>query len=357
LIFSPFAIKSLVIKNRIVMPPMCNYIANKAGLTNDWHFVHYVSRAIGGTGLIIVEANGVEDRGRITSSDLGLWQDGQIEGLKRIVDSVHEHGAKIAVQLSHAGRKSEVSYLDPVAPSAVAFDENCRTPKELSVNEIKEIVAMFAAAAKRALTAGFDAIEIHGGHGYLINQFLSPLSNKRTDDYGGQPENRARLLREVVQAVRDVIPSEMPVIVRVSASDYEERGNTPEIMADMLNQVKEAGIDLVNVSSGAVAPAAPRAYPGYQIPFALLIKDKTGLPVIGGGLITEPVQAQQIVKAGVDLVYIGRALQRDPYWPLRAAFVLGQEIDWPEPYKRAKYLGTALSIKNQSEVRPVRTGS
>lgn len=346
MLFSPMDINGLTVKNRIVMAPMCNYNANKDGTSSGWHFVHYVTRAIGGVGLIIMEANGIEDRGRITSNDLGLWQDGQIEGLKKIVDYVHEYGAKIAVQLNHAGRKSEVEYFEPVAPSAIAFNNNYRTPKALSKSEIKEIIALFAAAAKRAIAAGFDAIEIHGAHGYLINQFLSPLSNKRTDEYGGKPENRVRLLGEIVQAIRAIIPPEMPVIVRVSASDYEAEGNTPEVIADMLNQVKEMGIDLVNVSSGAVTPTAPRSYPGYQIPFALLIKSITGLPVIGGGLVTEPIQAQQIVKAGVDLVFIGRALLREPYWALRAAYLLDEEIDWPTPYERARYLGPALSLRN-----------
>lgn len=337
MLFSPFAIKALSLKNRIVMPPMCNYKADWNGQANDWHFVHYVSRAVGGAGLIVVEATGVEDRGRISPHDLGLWQDDQIAGLRRIVDQVHEQGAKIAIQLNHAGRKSKVETLEPVAPSALAYDETCRTPQELTQAEIQEIVTLFAAAANRAVAAGFDAIEIHGAHGYLINQFLSPLSNRRMDDYGGSADNRVRLLGEVMVAVRKVIPPEMPVHVRVSASDYEPAGNTPEIVADMLNRVKGIGIDAIHVSSGAVTPALPPVYPGYQIPFALLIKERTGLPVIGGGLVTEPIQAQQIVKAGVDLVFIGRALLREPYWPLRAAFVLGQETAWPEPYIRAKY--------------------
>lgn len=338
MLFTPIAIKEMTVKNRIVMPPMCNYKAGKDGLANDWHFVHYASRAIGGVGLIIVEATGVEDRGRISARDLGLWQDEQVTGLQKIVNIAHAQGAKIAVQLNHAGRKSEVEYLEPVAPSPLAFDETCRRPRELLAGEIQEIVANFAAAARRAVSAGFDAVEIHGAHGYLINQFLSPLTNKRTDEYGGPPEKRVRLLGEVLEAVRAVIPATMPVIVRVSASDYDAAGNTPQDIACMLNLVKDKGIDLVNVSSGAVTPAAPRAYPGYQIPFALVVKEQTGLPVIAGGLITEPLQAQQVVKSGADMVYLGRALLREPYWPLRAAFVLGQEIAWPEPYLRAKYL-------------------
>jgi NADPH2 dehydrogenase len=338
MLFTEFAIKGLALKNRIVMPPMCMYSAGRDGLATDWHYTHYATRAVGGVGLIIQEATGVEDGGRITARDLGLWADGQAEGLRPITAVVHRYGAKIAVQLNHAGRKSEVEYLDPVAPSPVAFSDKYRTPRELTKTDITAIVARFAAAAGRAAAAGYDAVEIHAAHGYLISQFLSPLSNKRGDEYGGAPANRARLLGEVVEAVRGVLPAALPIIVRVSASDWEEGGNTPETMADMLNHVKSAGIDLVHVSSGAVTPTAPRAFPGYQIPFALAIKEKTGLPVIGGGLVTEPIQAQQIIKAGVDLVFLGRELLREPYWPLRAAYALGRDIAWPEPYLRGKFL-------------------
>lgn len=338
MLFSEFAVKGLTLKNRIVMPPMCMYSAGRDGLANDWHYIHYAARAVGGVGLIIQEATGIEDGGRITARDLGLWDDGQLEGLRRIIAAARGNGAKIAIQLNHAGRKSEVEYLEPVAPSPIAFSDKHRTPRELTKTDIAAIVARFAAAAGRAVAAGYDAVEIHAAHGYLISQFLSPLSNKRGDEYGGRPANRARLLGEVVAAVRRALPAAMPVIVRVSASDWEEGGNTPETMADMLNGVKDAGIDLLHVSSGAVTPTAPRAYPGYQIPLALTLKEKTGLPVIGGGLVTEPIQAQQIIKSGVDLVFLGRELLRSPYWPLEAAFVLGQEIAWPEPYLRGKFL-------------------
>jgi NADPH2 dehydrogenase len=338
MLFDSFSIKKLTLKNRIVLPPMCNYSSDRAGFANDWHFIHYASRAIGGVGLIIQEATGVEDGGRITSQDLGLWQDEQAEALKPIVAIAHRHGAKIGIQLNHAGRKSEVEYLQPVAPSAIAFSEKYRVPHELTKAELGDIVGKFTAAAARAVAAGYDTIEIHGAHGYLISQFLSPLSNRRQDEYGGGPENRVRLLGEVVSAVRKVIPGDMPLIVRISAHDYTPGGNTTEDLATMLNLVKDKGIDVVHVSSGAVTPIAPRFYPGYQIPFALSIKEKTGLPVIGGGLITEPIQAQQVIKAGVDLVFLGRELLRTPYWPLQAAFVLGHETTWPEPYARGKYL-------------------
>ena len=242
----------------------------------------------------------------------------------------------MGVQLNHAGRKSEVEYLDPVAPSAIAFSPQHRVPQELGKAEIAAIVANFATAARRAVEAGYDIIEIHAAHGYLINQFLSPLSNKRSDEYGGGHENRARLLGEVTTAVRKVIPADLPVAVRISAADYEAGGNTPEDLAIMLNHVKSSGIDVVDVSSGAVTPAAPRAYPGYQLAFAHTIQEKTGLPVIGGGLVTDPFQAEQVVKSGCDLVFLGRELLRNPYWPLAAGALLGQEVAWPEPYLRGR---------------------
>lgn len=337
MLFSPLTIKELTLKNRIVMPPMCMYVADHDGRATDWHTIHYATRAVGQTGLIIVEATGVEDRGRITSSDLGIWEEGQVDGLKKIVDAVHHADGKIAIQLGHAGRKSAVEYTTPVAPSAIAFSKEYRTPKALTKTEIKQIIESFAKAAKRAAAAGFDAVEVHAAHGYLINEFLSPLSNKRDDEYGGAPLNRVRILGEVLNAVKSAVPSSMVIIVRVSAHDYEPEGNTPEIVADMLNMVKDKGIDLVNVSSGAVTPLAPRAYPGYQISFAQVIRERTGLPVIGGGLITEPVQAEQVVKSGVELVFVGRELLRNPYWPLKAAYALGSDIHWPEPYTRGKY--------------------
>lgn len=337
MLFDGFAVKNLVLKNRIVMAPMCQYAAGRDGRTADWHFVHYTARAVGQVGLIIVEATGVEDGGRISSQDLGLWEDGQIDGLRRIVDVVHSNNGRIAVQLNHAGRKSTVENIAPVAPSAVSFSGDYRTPEALSASGIRRIVENFAKAAKRAAKAGFDAIEIHAAHGYLLNQFLSPLANKREDEYGGTPENRVRMLGEVLEAVKSVFPADKPIFVRVSAHDYEAGGNTPEAVAGMLNLVKDKGIDVVDVSSGAVTPFAPPAYPGYQIGFALAVKQLAGLPVIGGGLVAEPIQAEQIIKAGTDLVFLGRELLRNPYWPLKAAHELHQEVNWPEPYLRSKY--------------------
>ncbi|MBP1763574.1 MAG: dehydrogenase [Firmicutes bacterium] len=336
MLFSPLLLRGLALKNRIVMPPMCMYSSERDGLANEWHFTHYVSRAVGQVGFIIMEATGIEDGGRITENDLGIWNDAQAEGLKRIIDAVHSKESKIAIQLGHAGRKSEVPYLEPVAPSALPFNAEYRTPQSLTVSDIQRIVDNFRLAAIRAVKAGFDAIELHAAHGYLINQFLSPLTNRREDEYGGTVQNRVRILAEVVEAVRNELPSTMPLVVRVSAYEYEPEGNSPEMVGEMLNMIKGKGIDLVHVSSGGVTPAAPRAYPGYQIGFAAAIKEKTGLPVIGGGLVTEPVQAEQIVKAGIDLVFLGRELLRNPYWPLMAAKTLGEDISWPKPYLRAK---------------------
>ena len=336
MLFTPFSLRDLTLKNRIVMPPMCMYSANGDGKATDWHVLHYTTRAMGQVGLIIVEATGVVPGGRISDRCLGLWDDSHIEGLRAVTDSVHKAGGKIAIQLIHAGRKSEVSNLQPVAPSPLPFSPESSMPRELKQDEIGEVVASFRDAARRAVDAGFDAVEVHGAHGYLINQFLSPLANKRTDEYGGSAANRARLLGEVVDAVRGVLPPGMPLCVRVSAHDYEEGGNTPEAVAQMLNLVKDRGIDIVHVSSGAVTPTPPRVYPGYQIGFASVIKDLTGLPVIGGGLVTHPREARQIIKTGIDLVFLGRELLRNPYWPLQAARELGEPAQWPRQYERAQ---------------------
>lgn len=337
MLFTPYGIANLELKNRIVMPPMCMYKAAADGKVTDWHILHYASRAAGQVGLIIVEATAVEGRGRISAQDLGLWEDGQIEGMKKLVEMVHAQGGKIGVQLAHAGRKSTVPDSVPVAPSTLKFDAECQSPQALMLGEIAGIIDAFGAAARRAIDAGFDLIEVHGAHGYLINEFLSPLTNLRTDAYGGSVLKRTKLLQEVLEEVRRVVPAGYPVTVRVSAEEYHPLGNTSLVVADMLNLVKAAGIDLVNVSSGGVIPVQPRAYASYQIPLALTIKEQTALPILAGGLVTQAVQAQQILKAGADLVYLGRALLRQPYWALQAAHELQQEIEWPEPYVRGKF--------------------
>ncbi len=336
MLFSPYSIGKISLKNRIVMAPMCMYSAGSDGKATDWHVIHYGTRAVGQVGLVIIEATGIEPGGRISNRDLGLWDDEQIAPFSNIVKAVHAAGGKVAVQLNHSGRKSGVPDIVPIAPSAARYSDQFPVPRALTVTEISEVIEWFRSAAVRAVKAGVDAIQIHGAHGYLLNQFLSPLSNLRSDDYGGSLENRARLLGEVVAAVRSITPPDMPVTVRVSAHDYEPGGNTPETVASMINMVKHYGIDAVNVSSGAVTPVVPPSYPGYQIGFASVVKEQTGLPVVGGGLITEARQAQQIIKTGIDLVFLGRELLRTPYWPLQAAGELGREIDWPAPYERGK---------------------
>ncbi|NLY76884.1 MAG: NADPH dehydrogenase NamA [Tissierellia bacterium] len=336
-LFESIKIKDMELKNRIVMPPMCMYSTDDRGYANDWHYVHYATRAVGGTGLIIVEATAVEKRGRITDSDLGIWDDSHIEGLSKIVNLCKKYGAKVAIQLGHAGRKCEVEAENIIAPSPIAYNRNYKVPKEMSYEDINTVIQAFKEGARRAHLAGFDAIEIHAAHGYLINQFLSPLSNKRTDEYGGSVENRARILKEVIREVRKVWSENKPLIVRVSAEDYVEEGNHPEVLAEILNLVKDEGVDIVNVSSGAVAPARIKVYPGYQVKFAEVIKEKTNLTVIAGGLISEPEMAEEILANNrADLVFLGRELLRNPYWPLQAAKKLGYDIDWPVQYERSK---------------------
>ena len=336
-LFKETKIKNMELKNRIVMPPMCMYCAEEDGLVTDWHIMHYASRAVGGTGLIIVEATGICPEGRISSNDLGLWNDQQIPGMKKLTDAVHANGAKIAVQLNHAGRKCTALGMDVEAPSAVPFDEDSVTPREMTVSDIKETILQFRQAAERAEKAGFDMIEVHAAHGYLLSEFLSPLTNRRTDEYGGSLENRVRMLGQVLDAVKEVWPKEKPLCVRVSAEDYQDGGNMAEDLAQMLNMVKDKGIDLVNVSTGGVVPVAPNAVKGYQIPHAETIKKATGLPVIAGGLVTDPQEAEDIIFGEkADFVYIGRELLRNPYWPLQAAGELGVDIAWPKQYERAK---------------------
>ncbi|MBL4935864.1 NADPH dehydrogenase NamA [Clostridium sp. YIM B02515] len=336
-LFSNFKIKDLDIKNRVVMAPMCMYSAEADGKAKEWHYIHYAARAIGGTGLIIQEATAVEKRGRISDRDLGIWEDSQKEGLKKIVDECKKYGAVMGIQLAHAGRKCEVKSEEIIAPSSLAFSEESNTPKEMSIEDIKVAVKAFKDGAIRAKEIGYDIIEIHGAHGYLINQFLSPLTNKRKDEYGGSLENRARFLKEVTAAVREVWPKEKAIILRVSAEDFIEEGNHPEDLAEIINMVKDEGIDIVNVSSGGVALAQISVYPGYQIRYAEIIKEKTGLPVIAGGLITSPLMAEEILQNGrADMVFLARELLRNPNWPLYAAHELKDDIEWPEQYLRGK---------------------
>ena len=336
-LFSRFKIKDIEVKNRIVMSPMCMYSADNDGIAKDWHYIHYTSRAVGGVGLILQEATAVEPRGRISSNDLGLWNDNQIEGLKRIVESVKKNGALMGVQLAHAGRKCETENEQIIAPSPIAFSDEYRLPKEMTKEDITAVIKAFKDAAKRCVEVGYDIIEIHGAHGYLINEFLSPITNKRTDEYGGSVENRARFLKEVLHAVREVWTMEKPLILRVTSEDYVEEGNHPEDLAELINLVKHEGVDIINVSSGGLVSVAPKAFQGYQVKFAEIIKEGTGLPVIAGGLIIDPHMAEEIIQNNrADMIFLGRALLRNPYWPLQADYELKNEISWPKQYERGR---------------------
>lgn len=338
-IFEGYGIKNLHLKNRIVMPPMCMYSADTKGHVNDFHMTHYVSRAIGGVGLIIVEATGVTPNGRISSKDLGIWSDDHIEGLKRLVDGVKKYNTSIGIQLSHAGRKCESDDEYIVAPSAIRYSDKYREPRELSKDDIREVVEDFKQAARRADEAGFDTIEIHGAHGYLISEFLSPLSNKREDEYGGSRENRTRFLKEVLEAVKEVWPEDKAILLRVSAYDYLEGGMDKIEMAQIINLVKDH-IDMVHVSTGGVAklPGKIYTYPGYQISHCEYIKKETGLATIAVGLIDNYELVEEILANDrADLVAIGRGILRDPYYVLSVAYKLGIKDIYPEQYMRGYF--------------------
>lgn len=336
-LFSSFHLKDLVTANRIVMPPMCMYSAGVDGKVNNWHLLHYPTRAVGGVGLIIIEATAVEPRGRISSKDLGVWSDEHISGLKELVNRIHANGSRAVLQLAHAGRKCMIKKERIIAPSAIAFSDEYQVPSAMERVEIAEVVEAFHHAARRALEAGFDGIEIHAAHGYLINQFLSPLTNQRTDSYGGNLKKRAKFLREILIAINEIWDPEKPILLRVSAEEYHEAGNHPPQVAEVINLVKADGVDIIHVSSGGVEPATIPLYPGYQIAFADEIGKKTGLPVIAGGLIENPQMAEEIIRNGrAQLVFLGRELLRNPYWPLQAAQELGIDIPWPEQYERSK---------------------
>lgn len=335
-LFQGFAIKDMELRNRIVMAPMCMYSATE-GLVNDWHLVHYGTRAMGGVGLVVVEATAVSPEGRISANDLGLWEDAQTAGMTQLVEGIHRGGAKAGIQLAHAGRKADMEGIVPLGPTTQRFDPEYEVPREMTETDIQNVVKAFGAAAARAFLAGFDYVEIHGAHGYLINEFLSPLVNDRMDAYGGSPGKRVRFLREILQAVRTGWPKEKPLGIRVSAEEYAEGGNHPEDVAHLLNGVMTEGLDLVHVSSGGVVPAGVKSWSGYQIPYAERIRKETGLPVIGGGLVTEPRQAEEIVaNQRADLVFLARELLRNPYWPLKAAGLLKVVMEWPHQYEGAK---------------------
>lgn len=351
LLFTPLQLRNITLKNRIVVSPMCQYSATD-GFANDWHLVHLGSRAVGGAGLIFTEATAVSPEGRISPHDLGIWKDEHIIMLKRITAFIEAQGSVPGIQLAHAGRKSSVTEpwngdkLVPiaaggwqtVAPSAIPFSDDKATPVALTKEGIAEIVGYFRAAAVRALAAGFKIIELHGAHGYLPNEFMSPLSNKRTDEYGGSYENRIRFLCEVIDAVREVLPVGYPLFLRISATDWVDGGWTIEDSVKLAPIVKARGVDLIDCSSGAVVSYAKiPARPGYQVPFAAAVR-KAGIPTGAVGIITTPEQAEEILnKEEADLIFMARELLRDPYFPLRAARELEyDDIKWPLQYERAK---------------------
>ncbi|WP_410769064.1 NADPH dehydrogenase NamA [Fontibacillus sp. BL9] len=332
-LFSPYTIKEVTLKNRIVMAPMCMYSApNEDGKIGDWHRIHYATRAVGGVGLIIVEATAVLPEGRISYRDLGIWSDEHIAGLKEITDLIHQQGAKAAIQLAHAGRKAELNE-DIFAPSALPFP-GMKTPLEANEDVLRRVVEAFSQSARRAKEAGFDIIELHGAHGYLINQFLSPLANHRQDAYGGTAENRYRLLGEIIDAVKTEWDG--PIFVRVSANEYDENGNSLEQYIKYARNMKAQGVDLIDCSSGGVIPAKIDIYPGYQVNLSEVIRREAGIATGAVGLITSAVQAEEILgNERADLVFLGRELLRNPYWALNAAKELGSEIDRPQQYGRA----------------------
>jgi 2,4-dienoyl-CoA reductase-like NADH-dependent reductase (Old Yellow Enzyme family) len=349
-LFSPFRIREIELKNRIVVSPMCEYSA-KDGHPQTWHLVHLGSRAIGGAGLVFTEASAVEERGRISSADTGIYEDAHVESWRPIVEFIRSHGAVPGMQLAHAGRKASTmppwtggkpvsvqeGGWEPVGPSALAFDAGYAVPHALSVSEIAEIVGAFKKSAERALAAGFEIIEIHAAHGYLLHQFLSPLSNTRTDEYGGKIENRIRLTAQAVRAVREVWPQRLPLFVRVSATDWKEGGWDLTQTIALARELKPLGVDLIDASSGGTALGVKIPLgPGYQTGFAEAIRKEAGIATGAVGMITEPIQAETILATEqADLVFLARELLRDPYWPRRAAKALDVKIKAPVQYERA----------------------
>jgi 2,4-dienoyl-CoA reductase-like NADH-dependent reductase (Old Yellow Enzyme family) len=350
-LFSPLTLRAVTLPNRIAVSPMCQYSA-RDGHPNEWHLVHLGSRAVGGAGLVFTEATAVQAVGRISPEDTGLWDDAHVDSWRPVVDFIHAHGAVAGVQLAHAGRKASVSApfashrggvadadggWTPVAPSAEPFHESYRTPVELDGEGIERVVADFAAAAKRALAAGFRVVEVHAAHGYLLHEFLSPLSNHRTDGYGGSLENRTRLAREVTAAVRAAVGEDVPVFVRVSATDWVDGGWTARDSVVLARDLAALGADLVDVSTGGNTPAADiPTGPGYQVPFAETVRREADVPTGAVGMITDARQAERVLADGsADLVLLGREFLRDPYWPLRAARQLGVQVSPPRQYARA----------------------
>jgi 2,4-dienoyl-CoA reductase-like NADH-dependent reductase (Old Yellow Enzyme family) len=350
-LFDSLTVRDIRFPNRIFVSPMCEY-SSTDGFASDWHFVHLGSRAVGGAGLVLTEATAVVPEGRISPQDLGIWSDDHIEPLARIVRFIHQQGSVAGMQLAHAGRKAstyrpwsgngvlpeaEGGWTKVFAPGAIAFAPNYPMPQAASIEDIREVIAAFAKAARRAHQAGFRVIEIHAAHGYLIHEFLSPLSNQRTDVYGGSFENRTRILYEVIEAVRKSWPEQLPLFLRISATDWVEGGWDIEQSVELARKVKPLGVDFIDTSSGGnVAKAQIPVGPGYQTPFAERIRREAGILTGALGMITSPVQAEHIIATRQgDAVVIAREFLRDPYWPLRAARELGQPMTWPVQYLRA----------------------
>ena len=351
-LFEPLVLRDVEISNRLVVSPMCQY-SSQDGFANDWHLVHLGSRAVGRAGLVFTEATAVVPEGRISPQDLGIWKDEHVEMLARIVRFIDGQGSVAGMQLAHAGFKA--STLPPwlgggtvdvknggwrpvYSASAVPFSDTSIVPEALDKAGIERAVQAFAAAAKRALAAGFRVVEIHGAHGYLIHEFLSPVTNKRTDEYGGTFENRSRFLRETIEAVREVWPEKLPLFLRISATDWVEGGWTPDDSVALAKMVRPLGVDLIDCSSGGIAPGVKIPLsPGYQVPFARKVRNEGGIPTGTVGMITEATQAERILAEGsADLILMARQFLRDPYVPLHAAKELGEELEWAVQYVRAK---------------------
>jgi 2,4-dienoyl-CoA reductase-like NADH-dependent reductase (Old Yellow Enzyme family) len=359
-LFDSLSIRGVTFHNRVFVSPMCEY-SSRDGFAAEWHLVHLGSRAVGGAGLVLTEAAAILPEGRISPHDLGIWNDDHIDMLARIVSFVHAQGSVAGTQLAHAGRKASTrrpwegggaltedqgGWRKVVAPTAVRFADNYPAPQALTIDGIREVVAGFAAAARRARDAGFRVVELHAAHGYLIHEFLSPLSNQRQDQYGGSFENRIRLLLEVVSAVRGVWPERWPLFVRISATDWVDGGWDVEQSVELARVLKGAGVDLIDCSSaGNVAHVRIPLGPGYQTPFAERVRKEAGILTGAVGMITSPSQAEHIIGTGqADAVFLARELLRDPYWPLRAARELGQPITWPVQYLRAAPEGATARV-------------
>jgi 2,4-dienoyl-CoA reductase-like NADH-dependent reductase (Old Yellow Enzyme family) len=354
-LFEPLPLRSLTLSNRIIVSPMCQY-SSLDGFSTDWHFVHLGSRAVGGAALVLTEASAVTPDGRISPQDLGIYDDGHVPGLARIVHFIHAQGARAGIQIAHAGRKGSTARpweggrevpvsaggWQPVGPTNEPFAPGYPVPRALTTSEIASIVDAFRRAAGRALAAGFEVVEIHAAHGYLIHEFLSPLVNTRTDSYGGSYDNRVRLCLEVVDAVRAAWPDRLPVFVRLSSTDWKDGGWDIEQCVELGRRLRERGVDVIDCSSGGAVPdAVIPVGPGYQVPFAERIRREAGIATGAVGLITEPTQADGIIRDGrADCVLIARELLRDPYWPLRAARELGHVVPWPPQYLRSAPHGT-----------------